>query len=52
MVLGAAPAVAVCGALVHHRFTPRLHVTPMFVLLTLPLKYAMALTGTLYEAGP
>jgi hypothetical protein len=51
LFLGAVPFLAVVSALCHHRFTPRLHVTPMFVLTMLPVKYAMAMTGTLYEAS-
>ena len=51
LFLGAVPFLAVVSALYHHRYTPRLHITPMFVLTMLPVKYAMALTGTLYEAS-
>lgn len=51
LILGAVPFMAVVSALCHHRFTPRLNVAPMFVLTMLPVKYAMAMTGTLYEAS-
>lgn len=51
LFLGAIPLIAVVSALCHHRFTPRLHITPMFIITMLPVKYAIALTGTLYEAS-
>ena len=51
LFLVAIPFLAVVSALAHHRFTPGMHVTPMFVLATLPVKYAMAITGALYEAS-